>query len=148
MEFLNASDDLEKMKKIIEKNHEIYSHMDVDSARMIEIFSKTRLKTEKYEEEEEINVCKAIDDMIQEAVDEKETQMCKAIDDMIKEAVDEAEERKLIEQICKKIKKNKSLDVIADELEEDVKEIKSVYDKVIEYAPSYDVEAIYEKIMG
>ena len=73
--------------KNIEKNHETYLHMDVDSARMIETFSKTKLETEKYEEEEEMNVCKAIDDMIKEAVQEKETQMR----NMIWEAVDEKE---------------------------------------------------------
>lgn len=170
LEFLNASDDLEKMRKIIEKNHETYLHMDVDSARMIETFSKTKLETEKYEEEEEINVCKAIDDMIKEAVQEKETQMRNMIQEavekkgtqmrnMIQEAVDEKENQirnmleeetkaKLIEKICKKIKKNKSLEVIADELEEDVNEIKSVYDEAMEYVLDTNAEVIYDKTIS
>lgn len=141
--------------KNIEKNHETYLHMDVDSARMIETFSKTKLETEKYEEEEEMNVCKAIDDMIKEAVQEKETQMR----NMIWEAVDEKEtqirnmleeetKRKLIEKICKKIKKNKSLEVIADELEEDVNEIKSVYDEAMEHVLDTNAEVIYEETIS
>ena len=39
--------------------------MDIDSARMIETFGNTKLDIEKYEDEE-INMCKAIDDMILE----------------------------------------------------------------------------------
>ena len=40
--------------------------MDIDSARMIETFGNTKLDIEKYEDEEEINMCKAIHDMILE----------------------------------------------------------------------------------
>ena len=142
LEFLNASDDLEKMRKIIEKNHETYLHMDIHSARMIETFSKTKLETEKYEEEEEMNVCKAIDDMIQEAVQEKETQMRKTIEDKFFEGEQNGAQKKLIELICKKVKKDKPVAVIADELEENVNDIQHIYDKVVKYAPEYNVDLI------
>ena len=146
LEFLNASEDLDKMRNILERNREAYLHMDMDSARMIETFSKTKLETEKYEEEEEINVCKAIDDMIQEAVEEKEIQMCKAIDDMIQESEQKGIQRKRIELICKKVKKNKSVTVIADELEESVEDIVNIYDIVVKYAPDYNLDIICNEI--
>ena len=200
LEFINASDDIDKMKKILEDNREYYLHMDVDSAKMIEEFGKTKLELEKYNEKEEIDMCKAIDDMIQEAVEEKETEMCKAIDGMIQEAVEEKEtemckaidgmiqeaveeketemckaidgmiqeaveeketemckaidgmiqkaaQKKLIDQICKKIKKNKPVDVIADELEENVDDIQEIYNKIAGYAPAYDADLICEEIL-
>lgn len=132
LEFLNASDDLDKMRKILERNRESYLHMDIDSARMIETFSKTKLETEKYEEEEE------------------EINMCKAIDDMIKEAEQKAEQkgvqRKLIEQVCKKVKKNKPVTVIAEELEESVEDIVNIYDIVLKYAPDYNLDMICNEI--
>lgn len=70
LEFINASEDIEKMKKILEKNEQCYLHMDIDSARMIEEFGNTKIGIDRYEGEEEINMCKAIDGMIQEAVEE------------------------------------------------------------------------------
>lgn len=84
LEYINASKDLEKMKEVLEKNREYYLHMDIDSARMIELFGQTKLELKESEEEEEVNMCKAIDDMIQEAVEEKETEMWCIIVEMAK----------------------------------------------------------------
>lgn len=86
LEFISASGDSEKMKKVIYENKKAYLHMDVDSATMISEFTNTKIDIKNYEDEEEgVNMCKAIDDMIKEAVDEKETEMCKAINDMVLE---------------------------------------------------------------
>ena len=52
-----------------------------------------------------------------------------------------------ISQVCRKIVKNKPIDVIADELEEDVDIIKSIYDIAIECGPDYDCERIYQFLM-
>jgi len=61
-----------------------------------------------------------------------------------KEGVD----KHLIEQICKKLKNGKSLDVIADEVEEEVENIKPICAIAEKYAPNYDVDAIYEELRG
>lgn len=99
LEFISVSGDREKMKKVIYENEKAYLHMDVDSATMISEFTNTKLDIKNHKDEEEgVNMCKAIDDMIKEAVEEKETEMCKAFDDMIKEAVDEKEK-----EMCKAI---------------------------------------------
>lgn len=70
LEFINASDSLMEMKKILENNREYYLHMGIESARMIETFGKTKIDMDMYEKEEEINMCKAIDDMILEGKQE------------------------------------------------------------------------------
>lgn len=51
-----------------------------------------------------------------------------------------------LELICKKLLKNKPLQVIAEELEEDVQTIEPLYDACKLYMPDYDVNKIYESL--
>ena len=53
-------------------------------------------------------------------------------------------EKKLIELVCKKIQKSKSIEAIAEELEEEVSTIKRIYEVAWETAPEYDVDQIYD----
>lgn len=55
---------------------------------------------------------------------------------------------KLISLISKKMKKNKSLEVIAEELEEEISTIEPIYNVAGEFAPEYDPELIYERLNG
>ena len=48
----------------------------------------------------------------------------------------------LIEQICKKLRKAKSLEVIADELERNVSEIEPIYRIAVDFAPDYNTEMV------
>ena len=52
----------------------------------------------------------------------------------------------LVSNICKKMIKNKSIEQIADELEEDVSKIRKIYDIAKEFAPDYNVEKIMAKL--
>ncbi len=54
----------------------------------------------------------------------------------------------LIKQICKKIVRQKSPEVIAEELEEDYTEIKRIYDAALKCAPEYECDKIYELIIS
>lgn len=54
------------------------------------------------------------------------------------------ETKTIISQVCRKIAKNKSVDIIADELEEDISVIQPIYDIAIECAPDYNCEKIYQ----
>ena len=49
-------------------------------------------------------------------------------------------------QIIKKVKKSKSLQIIASELEEEEADIKPLYDAVVASAPDYDIEEIKAKL--
>lgn len=53
---------------------------------------------------------------------------------------------KLIGQVCKKIKKNKTAKQIADELEEKITDIEKIYAVAEKFAPDYDVNKIYEAL--
>ena len=55
--------------------------------------------------------------------------------------------RRLVNSIIKKLQKNKSLEQIADELEESVEDIQQIYDIVRNHAPEYDVDAITVEVM-
>ncbi len=50
--------------------------------------------------------------------------------------------RTLVEQIVKKLKKNKSIEMIADELEAEIEKIERLVEEVNKHAPEYDLEAI------
>lgn len=74
--------------------------------------------------------------------------MCKALDDLylmgeIKGEI-KGNTKTKISLVCRKIIKNKPVDVIADELEEDISVIKPIYDIAIECSPDYDCEKIYK----
>ena len=49
--------------------------------------------------------------------------------------------------VCKKLKKNKSLSQIADELEEDEAKIKIIYDIAVNENLECNTGAIYDKVM-
>ena len=53
----------------------------------------------------------------------------------------------LVTSVVKKVQKNKNLEQIADELEESVEDIQSIYDIVKKYAPEYDVDAITTEVL-
>lgn len=56
-------------------------------------------------------------------------------------------EEKLLMLICKKIQKGKSIEQIADELEEDVETIQPLYEIVLRYAPDYNMSDILNEVM-
>lgn len=60
----------------------------------------------------------------------------------------EGEEKKLIELICKKMKKNCSAEEIADLLEEDKEKVEAIYNTVLNFAPDYNIEKIWKKLGG
>ena len=55
-------------------------------------------------------------------------------------------EQKLIEQICKKIKKNLSAREIANILEEDESIVQRIYDTALSFEPDYDIEKIRKRL--
>ena len=62
---------------------------------------------------------------------------------LVKEAKDEGKEITLIGQICKKLIKGKSINIIASEVEEDEEHVKEIASIAEKYLPDYDEEKIY-----
>lgn len=58
----------------------------------------------------------------------------------------EGSEFKLLEQISKKLQKNKSPEVIADELEEDIENIIQICNVASSFAPDYNIEQIHSAL--
>ena len=50
----------------------------------------------------------------------------------------------LLSLICRKARKNKSLEQIAEELEEEISVIEPLYELVQAFAPDYDEEQVFE----
>lgn len=58
----------------------------------------------------------------------------------------EGGERKLISLICKKLCKGKSVEEIAEDLEEDIEGIQKICETAKKFAPDYDCDRIYERL--
>lgn len=54
--------------------------------------------------------------------------------------------KKLVDQVCRKLRKGKTAEVIAEELEEDLENILPICESASEYAPDYDNDIVYEKL--
>ena len=57
---------------------------------------------------------------------------------------EEGAEEKVLSQICRKLRKGKSLEQIADELEEDISDIEPLYEVAQTFAPNYNEEQVFE----
>lgn len=80
----------------------------------------------------------------QKAINDYNTQMYSNWHD----GYSEGEEKKLIELICKKMKKNCSAEEIADLLEEDKAKVETIYNTALDFAPDYNIERIWKKLGG
>lgn len=69
-------------------------------------------------------------------------------DEGIKEGIKEGELRLLIKMVCKKIEKGKDVGSILAEIEEDAGLLREIVDIAQGYAPIYDVEMIYNRLVG
>ncbi len=59
---------------------------------------------------------------------------------------EEGEENRLIRQVCRKLRKGKGVEQIADELEEDESRIKVICDAAEEFAPDYEENKVIAAI--
>ena len=55
--------------------------------------------------------------------------------------------KRLIQMVCKKIRRGKTIAEIADDLEEDLEQIEKIYNVAQEFAPTYDLNKIYDKCL-
>ena len=62
------------------------------------------------------------------------------------EGVAVGEEQMLLRKICTKLKKGKTPETIAEELEEDLPRVKAICEAAAAFAPEYDWRSVYEEI--
>lgn len=59
----------------------------------------------------------------------------------------EGEAKHLVNQVCKKMKKNKTVGEIAEELEDEVSVIEPIYNAAKGFTPEYDPELVFERFI-
>lgn len=64
----------------------------------------------------------------------------------IKQGIEQGIDRHLVELICKKLRKGKTIEQIADEVEEDVIRVKLICDIAERFSPEYDFEKVFTAV--
>ena len=115
-----------------------YSRVDSDTRELLEAVGKVRIGEEygiiMENGERGYDMCKAFLDMKQEGIEEG-----------IEKGIEKERLSHLVETVCKKLLKNKSAALIAEELEEDLQAVERVI-RAQRRAGSYDVERIGEML--
>lgn len=62
------------------------------------------------------------------------------------EAYEDGMTAQLVDLVCRKLVKGRTLEIAAAELEKDVEEIRHIYTVAAEFAPDYDREKIMEEL--
>ena len=73
-------------------------------------------------------------------------QMSEAEQKGMEKGIEKGRDFTLLSQVCRKLQKGKSIDIIADELEEELEHIEQICKVAERFAPEYDVEQIYEEL--
>ena len=122
-EVVRYGKDKAALKKLLAKNKDIYNKIDSETRELIEAVGKVHLEKE--------------DSILENG--KRKYDMCKAFMDMKLEGMQEH----LIQAVCKKLQKNKSAAVIAEELEEDLPTVENII-RIQRRLGNYDAGQIYE----
>lgn len=120
--------------KYTNDNRDYFGHMDFESRQVLSALLNARHLFDAVMKEkgaEEDMMCKALQDIYQDGVSEGIE--C-GIERGIERGITQGEQNKLRELIARKIKKNKSLEQIADELDEKVEDIAPIYEECMSKA--------------
>lgn len=96
-----------------------------------------------------------VTDMLLEEYNEKETRRYlqreaweEGKKEGIKQGIHAGMESKLVEQVCRKLRKGKEAEAIAEELEEDLHVIRKICQAALEFAPDYDNGLVFDKLFN
>ena len=117
----------------------------IEEGILVDFFEEHR------EEVVEVSIYDYDEEKTRKTLFEEAKEMCR--DEVKAEVMAEArkelegeQQLKIVNIIIKKVKKDKSLTTIASDLEEDVADIRPIYEAVMEAAPDYDEKAIIKKL--
>ena len=110
----------------------------------VSIYDYDEEKTRKTLFEEAKEMCR--DEVEAEVRAEVMAEVRKELEGEVRKELEGEQQLKLVNIIIKKVKKDKLLTTIASELEEDVEDIRAIYDAVMEAAPDYDENVIIKKL--
>ena len=129
--------DKNQLKRVMDENKEIYNNIDRATRDMLAVIANVRIPEE----------CKVMKD------GEERFEMCKAFEDYRLEGKEEGKlegeltgmRRQLVQQICKKLLKGKSIEIISEELEAELEEVQKIV-AIQKKVGNYDVEEICEAL--
>lgn len=142
-EFLRFSKDMEKLKKTVETNTELYYNISNETYDLISELTHSRdllpkLPEEKYTwKGERINMCKALQDLFEEG----RTQG-------ISQGISQGIFQHLVELTLRKLAKGKAAVEIAADLDEDPAMIERILSVSQKYAPNYDIPKISSELLA
>ena len=122
----------------------------IDEDILVDFFEKHREEVVEvsiydYDEEEVRKVLAK--EMAEEMVGEMAEKMAEQLaEKYAQETAEKAVEQNIISLVIKKVKKSKTLETIASELEEEEADIKPIYDAVVSSAPDYDINVIKDRL--
>ena len=122
---LKCRKDKQKLKKYVEENKEFFKNVDVDTGMVIGAFMNSNSimnEIKNQNEEGRVDMCKAMEDWAAE--ERAEGRLEGRLEGEL-----EGEENKLVDLICKKLKKGKDIASIADEVEETEDVVKQLMEK-------------------
>lgn len=70
-----------------------------------------------------------------------------AVDLAVEKCIQEGQQQMLVQMVCKKLRKGKRAELIAEELEEEPEKIKKICDVAVTFSPEYDSEQVFEALM-
>lgn len=89
------------------------------------------------EKEEKRNVCDLLDAV-------EEVGVKRGISLGISQGISEGRNQQIIKQVCIRLKRNKTAETIAEDLEEDIVLIQEMCDVAMDFGPEYNMEKVYE----
>ena len=110
----------------------------------VSIYDYDEEKTRKTLFEEAKEMCR--DEVKAEVRAEARKELEREVKAEVRKELEGEQQLKLVNIIIKKVKKDKSLTTIASDLEEDVADIRPIYEAVMEATPDYDEKAIIKKL--
>ena len=135
-DIIRYSEEPEKLKELVKKET-AYQNMEEDAYDMVAAYMHTEelvsMKSFHKKKGGKVDMCGAIAGLIAEGKMEGKL-----------EGKLEGEERKLVELVCKKLRKEKSAEVIAEELEEEPEKIQSICEAAVACAPEYECDKVYQ----
>ena len=133
-DFIRFSENKQKLWELVESDNS-YKQMDEDAYDVAISFTKSEklIDKQQFMAGGKVDMCRALVEIKEEGIQLG-----------IERGRYEGENRKLTEMVCKKLKKGKSPEVIADELEEEMEQIQNICKAAFLYAPDYDCDKVYD----
>lgn len=138
--FIKYQSDKKALQEFIIDNEKILEHVPKETGEVIQAVSGSN-EILKYVDvkQEEVDMKTAFQEILEDCKAEAKAEG-KA------EGKTEGEIKKLIQLVCRKLKKQQDCTVIADALEEDVAYIQTIIEAAEPFAPEYNIDDIYKNL--